>query len=70
MIEFTIQINYKTGRSVEVKCSDYTVRMFDGELSLLQLSNPEPRGLFYGLDNIESIYKLAERDTDTPLIPD
>lgn len=53
-----IQINYKSGISMVVKCSEWTVRSGMDGLLYVSIENPEPHGVHLGMDHIESIWEL------------
>ena len=53
----TIVINYKSGRQVKVKAKQFTVTRKGSELTSIETESLEPKQLFIGLDDIESIWE-------------
>lgn len=50
-----VQINYKSGQSVVVKCKQFTVR---GHGTTFEWEDMEPRPLLLGANDIESVWEL------------
>lgn len=53
----TVQINYKSGQSVTLKCKTFAVTKSSNGLSV-EWENPDPHPLLIGVSEIESIWEL------------
>jgi hypothetical protein len=57
-----IKIAYKTGNVQYLKCDSFNVERISAELSKLSWENAEPKPLFVGLDDIESIFEVTKKE--------
>ncbi|MBB3752694.1 hypothetical protein FHT44_005206 [Mycolicibacterium sp. BK634] len=53
-----VQINYKSGRSIVIKCEDFKATRVGSDLRKVEWRAAVPDPLFIGLDDIESIWEL------------
>jgi hypothetical protein len=57
---YKVTINYKSGKSVVIRCTEFKTKRSGGELTEVEYTLVEGVGiLFIGIDNIESIYTKA-----------
>lgn len=54
----SVQINYKSGQSVVVKCKDFTINSPGGSITHLEWEDAKPRPLHIGIGEIESVWQL------------
>lgn len=54
----SVQINYKSGARMVVKAKSVNVESIGGTLSKVEWNGLEPRPLFIGIGDIESIWEL------------
>jgi hypothetical protein len=53
-----VQINYKSGQSVVVKCSSFKFVRKGSDMTVEWSNDAKPRPLLIGVDDIESIWEL------------
>ncbi len=53
-----VRIQYKSGIVVDVKCTSFTVKFRDGEISSIEWTNLSPVPLYIGVDNIEAVWEV------------
>ena len=58
MIVYTLQINYKSGNSVQADFTEFTIRGKDYSW----VAHGDSRPMFLGVDNIESVWTISTRE--------
>lgn len=54
-----VQINFKSGKTLIVKASKFTVRTNNGEITRIEWENITPKPLHLGADQVESIWQVS-----------
>lgn len=59
---YKVQVNYKSGKSMEAWFEKFKVSTTGGEISIIESTVCADGPLFFGICNIESIWLLEEKE--------
>jgi len=57
-----VRVIYKSGAIVDLTCKDFTARTRGGTLVEVEWDDPEPRPMYFGVDNVAAIWELPIED--------
>lgn len=58
-IKSKVQINYRSGISMVIECTDFTITRGITGLKSYEWENAEPNPILIGADDIESVWQLS-----------
>lgn len=53
-----VQINYRSGHSIVVRCDKFKVTWTNGRIDKIAWENVEPNPIFMGVSDVESVWAL------------